>query len=52
MTLEQRSKLFRILGKIEGLSYGVADSGVADGFIEVVEDIEQILKEDEEKENA
>lgn len=49
MTIEQRSKLFRILGMIEGLTYGVTNEVVASGFIVVADDLKTLLKEDMEE---
>lgn len=52
MTLEQREKLYRILGKIEGLTWGVDNSGIAEGIVEASADLAMFLKEDAEDENA
>ena len=52
MTLKQRETLYLILGRIEGLTWGVENSGVADGFCGVAEDLSKLLKEDEQDENA
>lgn len=52
MTQEQREKLFRILGMIEGLSWGVEDQQIGEGFCGVIEDLAQLLKEDAQDENA
>lgn len=46
MTQQQRETLFQILGRIEGLAWGVDDSGIADGLCGVVEDLARLLKEE------
>lgn len=46
MTLEQREKLYHILGSIEGLTWGVENRQVSEGFCGVAEDLAQLLKED------
>lgn len=51
MTLQQREKLFEIMGQIEGLGWGVEDQ-ISEGFCGVVEDLAKLLKEDEQDENA
>lgn len=50
MTLEQREKLYHILGMIEGLTWGVEDNQINEGFIGVVEDLDKLLEEDAEPE--
>lgn len=52
MTQEQREKLYHILGMIEGLSWGVEDQQISEGFCGVVEDLAKLLKEDAQDENA
>jgi len=52
MTHEQREKLRQILGRIEGLTWGVENSGIADGFCGVAEDLTMLLEEDGKDENA
>jgi len=47
VTQEQREKLFQILGNIEGLTWGVEDKQIAEGFCGVVEDLAKLLEEDE-----
>jgi hypothetical protein len=49
MTQEQREKLFEIMGRIDGLGWGVESTGIADGLCGVVEDLAKLLKEDGEK---
>lgn len=49
MTQKQRENLFQILGRIEGLAWGVDNSGIADGFCGVVEDLARLLQEDAEQ---
>lgn len=46
MTQEQREKLFQILGMIEGLSWGVEDQQIGEGFCGVVDDLAKLLAED------
>lgn len=50
MTQEQREKLFQILGNIEGLTWGVEDPHISEGFCGVAEDLAKLLEEDEEPE--
>lgn len=52
MTQEQREKLYRILGEIEGLVWGVENKQICDGFCGVAEDLAFLLEEDEKDENA
>lgn len=53
MTQEQREKLYHILGMIEGLSWGVENKQICDGFCGVAEDLANLLvEEDERDENA
>lgn len=52
MTLEQREKLYRILGTIEGLTWGVEDIHINEGFCGVAEDLAKLLEEDAQDENA
>lgn len=49
MTHEQREKLRQILGRIEGLTLGVENSGIAAGFCSVAEDLAKLLEEDGKK---
>lgn len=46
MTQEQREKLFEIMGEIIGLTWGVENQQIADGFCGVVEDLAKLLEED------
>ena len=46
MTQEQREKLYHILGSIEGLTWGVKDQQISDGFCGVAEDLAKLLEED------
>lgn len=46
MTLEQRSKLDFIAGRLEGLSYGVSDDSICDALMKSAEEIIGILKKD------
>lgn len=48
MTQKQRETLYQILGRIEGLTWGVDNSGIADGFCGVAEDLAKLLKEEAE----
>ena len=43
LTLKDLSEINRVLGIIEGLSYAVQDSGVADVLVGVVERIEAVV---------
>lgn len=52
MTLQQRETLHQLLGRIEGLTCGVENTGIADGFCGVAEDLAILLQEDVEDENA
>ena len=52
MTHEQREKLFEIMGEISGLTWGVKDQQINEGFCGVVEDLNKLLEEDEKDENA
>jgi len=51
MTLEQREKLYHILGSIEGLTWGVQDHQISEGFCGVAEDLAKLLDEDKEDSN-
>ena len=46
MTQEQREKLFEIMGKIDGLGWGVENQQISAGFCGVVEDLAKLLDED------
>ena len=46
MTQEQRQKLYHILGEIEGLTWGVENKQVCEGFCGVAEDLALLLEED------
>lgn len=46
MTQEQREKLYHILGSIEGLTWGVENKQICDGFCGVAEDLALLLEED------
>lgn len=50
MTLQQRERLYFLVGKIEGLMWGVENSGIAEGLGEVVDSLESFLQEDEQDE--
>lgn len=52
MTQEQREKLYRILGEIEGLSWGVENRQISIGFCGVVGELALLLEEDEKDENT
>lgn len=52
MKPEQREKLYRILGEIEGLTWGVENKQICDGFCGVAEDLALLLEGDEKDENA
>lgn len=52
MTQEQRGKLYRILGMIEGLTWGVENPHISEGFYGVAEDLTILLKEDAQDEEA
>lgn len=45
MTLEQRGKLYHILGMIEGLTWGVEDPHINEGFCDVAEALNALLEE-------
>ena len=47
LSMKDLSEINRVLGIIEGLSYAVQDSGIADGLVGAVERIEAVIdKED------
>jgi len=48
MTQEQREKLCEIMGMIDGLTWGVEDQQISEGFCGVVEDLAKLLEEDRE----
>lgn len=52
MTHEQREKLFEIMGRIDGLGWGVENQQINEGFCGVVEDLAALLREDAKDENA
>ena len=49
MTQEQREKLFEIMGMIDGLTWGVEDPHINEGFCGVVEDLAKLLEEDKKE---
>lgn len=52
MTQEQREKLFEIMGRIDGLCWGVEDPHINEGFCGVVEDLAKLLEEDSHEDNT
>lgn len=48
MTREQRERLTRLIGYIEGLQFAITDDGVREALNGVCETLEVLLKEDEE----
>ena len=46
MTLEQRSKLDFIAGRLEGLAYGVSEDSICDALMKSAEEIIEVLKKD------
>lgn len=46
MTLEQRSKLDFIAGRLEGLAFGVPNDSICDGIMKCSEEIIEVLKKD------
>ena len=46
MTQEQREKLYRILGSIEGMILSIENKQICDGFCGVAEDLALLLEED------
>ena len=51
MTQEQREKLHEIMGRVYGLTCGVEDQQISEGFCGVVEDLAKLLEEDRKNEN-
>ena len=51
MTQEQREKLFEIMGRIDGLGWGVENQQISEGFCGVVEDLAKLLEEDTQDDN-
>ena len=49
MTQEQREKLFEIMGRIDGLGWGVENQQISEGFCGVVEDLAKLLEDDAKK---
>ena len=47
LTLKDISEINRVLGIIEGLTYAVQDSGIADGLVGAVERIEAVVNKGE-----
>ena len=47
MTQQQREKLFEIMGRIDGLGWGVENHQISEGFCGVVEDLAKLLEEAE-----
>ena len=52
MTQEQREKLYHILGSIEGLTWGVEDPHISEGFCGVAEDLAKLLEDDAKQSEA
>lgn len=46
LSMKDVSEINRVLGIIEGLTYAVQDSGVADGFVSAVERIEAVINKE------
>ena len=51
LDMKDFGEINRVLGIIEGLAYGVQDSGIADGLVTAVERIEAVLDKGEEDGN-
>lgn len=47
LTMKDISEINRVLGIIEGLTYAVQDSGVADGLVGAVERIEAVVNKED-----
>lgn len=47
LSMKDLSEINRVLGIIEGLTYAVQDSGIADGLVGAVERIEAILNKED-----
>lgn len=45
MTQEQREQFSFLLGKLEGLTWGVADCDINEGLCEVCEELKKFLRE-------
>ena len=52
MKQEQREKLWCILGTIEGLTWGVQDRQISEGFCGVAEDLRKLLDDDKKEEST
>lgn len=48
MTKAQREKLIRLIGYIEGLEWAITDDGVGNAMHDVAEQLEELLREDED----
>ncbi len=46
LTMKDISEINRVLGIIEGLTYAVQDSGIADGLVGAVERIEAVVNKE------
>ena len=49
MTQKQREKLTFIVGRLEGIAYGVDNENICDGIMKCSEEINEILAEDNRK---
>lgn len=47
LSLKDISEINRVLGIIEGLTYAVQDSGVADGLVSAIERIEAVVNKED-----
>jgi len=47
LSMKDISEINRVLGIIEGLTYAVQDSGVADGLVGAVERIEAVVNKED-----
>lgn len=52
MTQQQRERLNFLIGKLEGLTWGVEDSAINEGLCEVATGLENLLKEDAKDEST
>ena len=47
LTLQDISEINRVLGILEGLSYGINDCGIADGIANAIERIEAVVNKED-----
>lgn len=47
LSMKDVSEINRVIGILEGLSYGIQDAGIADGIVNVIERIEAVVNRED-----